>query len=106
MKVFHLDQMLNEASSGGKRYFEFLRVPSLSMGVYQPTIKSQDPQGPHKQDEVYYVLAGRAQMEVEGERQPVSAGSIIYVPSLAEHRFAEITEDLQVLVFFAPAEED
>ena len=34
----------------------------------------------------------------------VRAGTILFVERNVEHRFFDITEDLTVLVFFAPAE--
>jgi quercetin dioxygenase-like cupin family protein len=33
----------------------------------------------------------------------VSPGSVIFVPAGEEHRFAEVTEDLALLVVFGPA---
>jgi quercetin dioxygenase-like cupin family protein len=33
----------------------------------------------------------------------VGPGSVIFVPSGEEHRFTDITEDLALLVVFAPA---
>lgn len=106
MKAFELEDLLRSTKASGQRYYEFLRVPAMSIGIYAPTVKSGDPQKPHKQDEVYYVLSGVASIEVEGEKQPVNAGSVVYVPALAKHRFVDITEDLEILVFFAPAEGD
>jgi quercetin dioxygenase-like cupin family protein len=106
MKIFDLDQLLRETQTSGQRYFEFLRVPDISLGIYELPAGAQDPQKPHKQDEVYYVISGKAGIEVDGERQPVQAGSVIYVAAQAKHHFLDITEDLRVLVFFAPAEGD
>jgi mannose-6-phosphate isomerase-like protein (cupin superfamily) len=63
-----------------------------------------DLQSPHTEDEVYYVVSGRAQITVAKENQAVQAGSIVYVAKNVEHRFHSIEEDLTVLVFFAPAE--
>ena len=63
----------------------------------------QDRQSPHGRDEVYYVVAGRAVLEVDGDRQSVKAGSVVYVKADVDHRFVEIEEDLEVLVFFAAA---
>jgi mannose-6-phosphate isomerase-like protein (cupin superfamily) len=63
-----------------------------------------DPQLPHAEDEVYYVVSGRATIQVAEEQQAVQAGSIIYVEAMVEHRFHTIEEDLTLLVFFAPAE--
>jgi mannose-6-phosphate isomerase-like protein (cupin superfamily) len=74
------------------------------MGVYALARGAEDKQSPHQQDEVYYVTKGRAVLEVEGTGHPVEAGSILFVPARAKHRFRDITEDLTTLVFFAPAE--
>jgi quercetin dioxygenase-like cupin family protein len=43
-------------------------------------------------------------MRAGGEDHAVGEGSIIFVAAGVEHRFYEITEELMVLVFFAPAE--
>jgi mannose-6-phosphate isomerase-like protein (cupin superfamily) len=88
----------------GKRYLEFLRVPAMSAGLYVLPAGGTDPQSPHKEDEMYYVVRGRARMKAGSEDQPVSEGSIIFVAAEVEHRFYDITEELVVLVFFAPAE--
>jgi mannose-6-phosphate isomerase-like protein (cupin superfamily) len=65
-----------------------------------------DPQKPHKEDELYYVVRGRATMRVAEEEQVVKTGSVIFVPANIEHRFFDISEELEVLVFFAPAESE
>jgi quercetin dioxygenase-like cupin family protein len=88
----------------GKSYLEFLRVSSLSAGVYVLAAGSTDPQKPHREDEMYYVVRGRARMKIGGEDQAVAAGSIIFVAANVPHSFYEIAEELVVLVFFAPAE--
>jgi mannose-6-phosphate isomerase-like protein (cupin superfamily) len=88
----------------GKRYLEFLRIPAMSAGVYVLPAGGTDPQSPHREDEMYYVVRGRARMRAGSEDQPVSAGSVIFVAAAVEHSFHDITEELVVLVFFAPAE--
>jgi mannose-6-phosphate isomerase-like protein (cupin superfamily) len=93
-----------QRKESGKRYLEFLRVPALSAGLYVLPAGGDDPQSPHKEDEMYYVVHGRARMRVGSEDQAVSQGSIIFVAAAVEHRFYEISEELTVLVFFAPAE--
>jgi mannose-6-phosphate isomerase-like protein (cupin superfamily) len=62
-------------------------------------------QTPHTEDEIYVVTAGRATIESGGERAEVGPGSVVYVPAGEIHRFTDITEDLALLVVFAPAEE-
>lgn len=104
MKAFEIKGLLQKAEASGQRYSEFLRVPELSMGLYRLKAGETDPHSPHKQDEVYYVLEGRAEIELERETRAVAPGSIVYVAAWAGHKFFEIEEDLTVLVFFAPAE--
>jgi mannose-6-phosphate isomerase-like protein (cupin superfamily) len=104
MEAFEIGQLIEQQSRAGKAYLEFLRVPSLSMGVYRLPAGSVDPQNPHTEDEVYYVVSGRAQIRVGEEDRSVVAGLIVFVAANVLHRFHHIEEDLTVLVFFAPAE--
>jgi quercetin dioxygenase-like cupin family protein len=104
MQAFELTDLIDQRRQAGKLYLEFLKVPQLSMGVYELPAGGKDPQSPHSEDEVYYVAKGKAQIRVAGEDRAVQAGSIIYVAKNVEHRFHSIEEDLTVLVFFAPAE--
>ena len=105
MKAYELKDILQKAAETGERYTEYLRVPALSMGLYRLKAGEEDPQQPHKQDEVYYVLSGRAKFQIEDEVHDVSEGAILYVEAEQAHKFTDIKEDLQILVFFAPAEE-
>jgi mannose-6-phosphate isomerase-like protein (cupin superfamily) len=104
MRAFDLDVLLAERERAGKAWLEFLRVPSLSMGVYHLEAEQEDRQQPHTEDEVYYVVAGRAKFRAGDEVKVAGPGSILFVERLVEHRFFDITENLTVLVFFAPAE--
>lgn len=88
----------------GELYLEFLRRNSLSCGLYALEAGAEDPQQPHREDEVYLVLDGRASLEVAGKKHPVGPGSILFVAREVPHRFHDIRERLEVLVFFAPAE--
>ena len=99
-----ITDLQNHRKQSGKRYSEFLRVPTMSAGVYVLPAGGTDLQTPHKQDEMYYVVRGRARMRAGSEDHAVSEGSIIFVAAGVEHRFYEITEELMALVFFAPAE--
>jgi len=87
-------------------YFEFLRVPALSAGVYCLAAGSLDRQRPHGQDELYYVLRGKARLRAGAEDRSVREGSLIFVAARVEHQFYDIEEELTVLVMFAPAERE
>ncbi|MCB9437164.1 MAG: cupin domain-containing protein [Anaerolineales bacterium] len=104
MQLFDLNNIITEQVTSDPLYHEFLRVPAMSLGLYILPAHSTDPQQPHNEDEVYYVVSGRGMIEVAGENQSVQSGTIVYVPAHAPHHFHSITEDLTIVVFFAPAE--
>lgn len=104
MQAFELDQLISQRESSNKLYLELLKVPDLSVGLYQLPVGGTDPQSPHTEDEVYYVVSGVAKIKVADEDRTVQAGSVAYVAKNVEHRFHSIEEELTVIVFFAPAE--
>jgi quercetin dioxygenase-like cupin family protein len=104
MQSFDLGEILARREQAGQAYLEFLRVPALSVGVYHLKAGAADPQQPHGEDEVYFVLGGRGKFRAGAEVKPAEAGAVLFVEKGAEHRFFDIEEDLTVLVFFAPAE--
>ena len=76
----------------------------MSAGLYLLGAGASDPQRPHHEDEMYYIVRGRARFRAGEEDSAVSAGSLLFVAAEVEHRFYDISEELEVLVFFAPAE--
>lgn len=104
MHAYELDDLERARAAAGTLYHEFLRVPSLSAGLYVLAAGTSDPQQPHAEDEVYLVTAGRARIRVGDEDRPVGPGSVVYVAARVPHHFHAIEEDLTILVLFAPAE--
>jgi quercetin dioxygenase-like cupin family protein len=101
---FTRDEIDGQRALSGKLYREFLRVPALSAGLYVLAAGATDPQRPHHENEMYYVVRGRARFRTGDVDREISAGSVLFVAAEVEHRFYEIAEELAVLVFFAPAE--
>ncbi|MGC1451483.1 MAG: cupin domain-containing protein [Candidatus Sulfotelmatobacter sp.] len=97
-------EISRQLAQSGKLYREFLRVPAMSAGLYVLPVGGTDPQRPHHEDEMYYVVRGRARFRADKEDKDVSAGSLLFVAAEVEHRFYDVVEELMVLVFFAPAE--
>lgn len=104
MDAFEVTALLQEHARTDKLYLKFLRKSALSLGLYRLPAGGVDPQSPHTEDEVYYVVEGRAQIRVGDEDRSVGPGSIVFVAARGEHRFHSIEADLTILVFFAPAE--
>jgi mannose-6-phosphate isomerase-like protein (cupin superfamily) len=88
----------------GTHWVEHLRVPAMSLGTYSIRAGATDDQMPHAEDEVYVVVAGRGGFEAAGHRVEVGPGSTLFVPAYEDHRFVDISEDLTLVVVFAPAE--
>jgi quercetin dioxygenase-like cupin family protein len=99
-----LAEVEEQRAETGKLYRELLRVPAMSAGLYVLAAGETDRQKPHHEDEIYYVLRGKARFKAGSEDREVSAGSVIFVAAEVGHRFYDITEELAALVFFAPAE--
>ena len=102
MDSFELPEIVDTHSRLGQPYHEFFRASTLSLGLYVLRAGQPDPQTPHTEDEVYHVIQGKGSVRVAGEDRPVAAGSIVFVETGVEHRFHSITEDLTMLVFWAP----
>ncbi len=100
-KAFDLADLVQCQQSSGVPYHEFLRVPALSCGIYSLAAGANDLQSPHDEDEVYYVVSGRARVRLDGAERVVGPGSVLYVRATQEHSFFEIDEDITLLVFFA-----
>ena len=93
------------AQAGDERpYHEFLRVPALSAGIYVLPAGSRDLQAPHQEDEIYFVIRGRAKVTLGKQEREVREGDVIFVEKRLEHRFFDIEEELVLLVVFAPEE--
>ena len=86
-------------------FADFFRAPAgtLSLTSARWPAGSTDDQEPHTEDEVYYVVSGKARLTIDEETVPVMPGSVAFVAAGVEHRFIEIDEDLEVLVFWSPA---
>jgi mannose-6-phosphate isomerase-like protein (cupin superfamily) len=86
-------------------FAEVFRSPSesLSLTIARWPAGSSDDQQPHAEDEVYCVAAGRALLTIGSETVPVEPGTTAFVAAGVEHRFSQIDEDLEVLVFWSPA---
>jgi mannose-6-phosphate isomerase-like protein (cupin superfamily) len=104
MDAFELREVEAIRRESGKLYQEFLRVPDLSAGLYVLEAGATDPQQPHREDELYYVVSGQASITVGDEERPVGPGSLVFVGAEVAHRFHDITERLELLVVFGPAE--
>jgi mannose-6-phosphate isomerase-like protein (cupin superfamily) len=104
MKAFRLDELEAERAANDGAYLQFLKERNMSAGLYALDAGSTDPQQPHNEDEIYFVVSGRAAITVGMETTQVARGSVVYVPAGVAHKFHHVSEDLRVLVVFSPPE--
>lgn len=100
-EVFDIHELKQGAADGPVSYREFLRVPTMSCGLYRLEKGSTDMQTPHDEDELYYVIEGKAQLKIGDDVKEVGPGSLMYVRATEAHSFFEIQEDMVLLVLFA-----
>ena len=101
-EVFEIPKLLRKR--GDHAYHEFLRIPAMSAGIYVLPAGAVDRQHPHREDEIYYVVRGKAKMRIGAEERSVREGNVIFVEPGLEHRFFDVEQELVLLVVFAPAE--
>lgn len=101
--VATLDQLAADTRASGGRFHEFLRRDALSCGIYILPGGGTDEQSPHREDEIYVVHRGSGKITIAGREQAIGPGSVIFVAAHDEHRFHDFSDDLELLVVFAPA---
>lgn len=102
--AFELSDVFEQRQRAGRPWLPFLTASTMTVGVYALPEAGLDPQASHERDELYYVISGKAKLQVEADSMDVGPGSTVYVRAFAEHRFHDIEEELKVLVFFSTAE--
>jgi mannose-6-phosphate isomerase-like protein (cupin superfamily) len=103
-QFFELGSLLDRRNRRSEPYSEFLRIPTMSTGIYVLKKGETDLQRAHVEDELYYVIEGRSMFRAADQDRKVGPGTLIFVPSGVGHSFYDIEAKLVVLVFFAPVE--
>ncbi len=104
MNVYAVDEIDEQRASTKEPWLEFQRSTDLSTGLYVLEVGEVDEQEPHTEDEIYVAVSGRAKFWTPDATVPVGPGTVLFVPANEDHRFIDVTETLQLVVIFAPAE--
>ncbi|MGZ4481105.1 MAG: cupin domain-containing protein [Gaiellales bacterium] len=100
-KVSHVDDI--EGAYGGvfKPIGSTLGVTAFGVGLQQyPQGHELYPEHDHGndgQEEVYYVISGRATLTIDGQEHQLRAGSVAYVPSGTKRRFTTPDSPVQFI---------
>jgi mannose-6-phosphate isomerase-like protein (cupin superfamily) len=82
----------------GRRWAALFQHGTLEVEIYAP--RGNDPQQPHKKDEVYVVAQGSGEFVCGGERVKFVAGDLLFVPAGETHRFENFSADFTAWVIF------
>jgi mannose-6-phosphate isomerase-like protein (cupin superfamily) len=82
----------------GERFAQALAHGSMSVELYAPV--GTDPQSPHSQDELYFVISGAGEFVLEDIRMSFAPGTALFVPAGKAHRFENFTLDFATWVVF------
>src|SRR5207245_11698411 len=104
MEAHEVTDLLEARRRRGEAYLEFLRVASMSCGLYELPRGGEDKQSVHAEDEVYYVVRGRARIRVRGEDREVRPGSVVLVWARVEQGFHGMLVILAAFLFFSSSE--
>jgi mannose-6-phosphate isomerase-like protein (cupin superfamily) len=102
-EVFRAKELLAERAESKRAYLPFLKRSTLHCGIDHLAKGALDGQSPHDQDEVDCVLAGQGRFTCGQRMVEVAEGDVLFVAALEEHRFHDVTEDLELLVCFSTA---
>ena|ERR1700737_866163 len=71
---------------------------SMRVKYYSP--KAVDTQTPHRQDELYVVIAGKGTFVCADQTVGFEPGTVIFAPAGVEHRFQDFSDDFCAWVIF------
>ena len=99
-QIFDIDKFLSNFPKS--RYFiDVMETPTMEVGIINLKKDQEDTQQPHTSDEIYYVISGRGTIEIDGIKNEVNPGKIIYIPKKIRHSFHAFSNELIVLYIFA-----
>jgi mannose-6-phosphate isomerase-like protein (cupin superfamily) len=102
MQAFDVDAAATRLAAAGGGYEVVHESPGLEIGVYVLVAPEPDRQTPHLYDEVYVVLDGEGDIEVEGETRHVTKGEAVFVAAHADHRFSGYDRLALFVIFNGP----
>jgi len=96
--VLPIEHFRRHLGKDGKRFFVGMAHGSMKVELYKPV--GHDPQQPHEQDELYFIVTGRGTFSRDGDLRPFAPGDVIFVEAGVPHRFEDFSEDFETWVVF------
>ncbi len=93
-----LEQAKESLNQSPKEFLKLMETGSMEVELYKP--HQIDKQLPHNRDEIYIIAQGSGVFEINAEKTNFQKGDLLFVPSGAEHRFLNFTDDFYTWVIF------
>jgi mannose-6-phosphate isomerase-like protein (cupin superfamily) len=107
--VRSLDQAEPFTTADGSTIRELLGLPTApvrNQSLAEATLEAGQASERHyhaESEEIYYVVEGSGEMELDGERRPVAVGDAVLIPPGARHQIRSDADGLRFLCCCAPA---
>jgi mannose-6-phosphate isomerase-like protein (cupin superfamily) len=98
MKISIAEAVEKLDTAHGQLFAKVMEYGTMSVEIYRP-IKN-DPQTPHKQDELYIIISGNGMFLNGEERMTFKQGDVLFVKAGVKHRFENFTDDFMTWVIF------
>lgn len=95
MRIAFVDA-LRQLENSGEAAVTLWEQDSMSVALFAPG--DADRQEPHRQDEMYVVLSGCAEVLYEDRLMDIDSGDFLFVPAGVWHKFINATPDFLLWV--------
>ncbi|MEW6206038.1 MAG: cupin domain-containing protein [Pseudomonadota bacterium] len=82
----------------GERFARGFKHGSMTVELYAP--QGKDPQKPHDQDELYFIIEGSSLLLIEDSEFECAPGDAFFVKAGQAHHFFKFSEDFKTWVVF------
>ena len=95
-QIFDLEKVIS-AVPDSAYFHNFLNVETMEVGIINLKKDQKDIQQPHSFDEIYYIISGKGTIEIDGIKNDINPGKIIYIPKEVHHSFHAISDKIIAL---------
>ena len=94
----HIPGPVTQGWPMGERFASGFKHGSMSVELYAP--QGQDPQKPHEQDELYFIIKGFSRLLIGEKEFECAPGDAFFVKAGEKHHFLEFSDDFKTWVVF------
>lgn len=100
--AFAMEDMVAARDRQGTVYTPLLDTSTMTLGMYLLPKGGGDNAHAHAFDELKIVVTGGGRLDIGPGGTEVGPGSIVFIEDTLEHRFRRVSDDLAVLLIWAP----